>query len=732
MAPKISISIFIKSFLSILLIICFFQTSQLLRPHFTHIDDIGVAESLLIRDLDYRDNCSKINQSDISIQVAKLFTKDNEKICKFNASINRLSLVSSLWTYAPFQFYTTQLLLQRTKNYSYDEIKILGRLPSYIFYIIGVFCFFRLSSTIFSKEPSGYLTPWILTPLLAFSLEQRIYSAQMESYSIGILSNCLAIWCLIKAHRISDKSYLHLLIFSALLAVSISMQYQAILLVVSGITAIGILNLRNIFKLGFIKKFYFFALSTILFSYCLVGNVLGFSNRALNWNIGVNLEFLVRGTDIGERTINFFRVIFDNASYNFYSIISGIELQPSLANYFGSLFLALYLLGMINLWKSRKELTYLFLLSYIYTLVYLLFVFMGKLTFSPTRHFLYYLPFVLIICGFGLRPIIQLLQRYLKSIQIVLATLVIMYCLSSIYNFHTFESQREDLLNENLFPQELRKTKASFLLYDQFDIEPLLMTSLKLFPAYQLSIPEAQCNGFSIYSPNSKEIEFLTYSKRRPEWDLADPYLTDYLNSLIGNCFMPHTKNNIASTQKVGDIVKIDSGIEIDLSNKTKNGSNSYYIQLFTAKLKVGSNPSTETLATGIDFRKEQLPQFVSYTSGIIQSEGWGRWTDSGLGPIIIGLREPLASSFTLELEATAFGLNGEAPTRIQIGNQSKSILINSGKSKIYKIEFDNVVGATTILIEPPHPSSPSPSDTRKLGIGLVKLSFQPKVVDKK
>ena len=127
MAPKISISTFIKSFLSILLIICFFQTSQLLKQHFTHIDDIGVAESLLIRNLDYRDNCSKINQNDVSMQVAKLFTKDIEKLCKFNASINRLSLVSSLWTYAPFQFYTTQFLLKRTKNYTYDEIKILGR-----------------------------------------------------------------------------------------------------------------------------------------------------------------------------------------------------------------------------------------------------------------------------------------------------------------------------------------------------------------------------------------------------------------------------------------------------------------------------------------------------------------------------------------------------------------------------------------------------------------------------
>ena len=732
MVPKISISTFIKSFLSILLIICFFQTSQLLKQHFTHIDDIGVAESLLIRNLDYRDNCSKINQNDVSMQVAKLFTKDIEKLCQFNASINRLSLVSSLWTYAPFQFYTTQFLLKRTKNYTYDEIKILGRLPSYIFYIIGVFCFFRLSSKIFSKESLGSYIPWIITPLVAFSLEQRIYAAQMESYSIGLLSNCLALWCLIKVHRVSEQSYLHLLAFAALLAVTVSMQYQAILLVASGLTAIGILNLPNIFKLGFIKKFFFLALSTILLSYCLVGNVIGFSNRGINWNAGVSGEFVVQNANLAERVLILLKIIFSNAPYNFYSIISGIELQPSLANYFGFFFLTLFLLGMLNLWKGRKEFAYLFWLSYTYTLVYLLFVFMGKLTFSPTRHFLYYLPVILIICGFGLHFIGELLQRQLKSIQILFGILVITYCLVSIYSFHSFESQRRDLLNEDLFPLELRKTKASFLLYDQFDIEPLLITSLKFFPIYPLSIPEAQCNGFSIYSPDSKEIEFLTYSKRRPEWNLTDPYFTNYLNSIVGNCFMPHTRNNIASIRKIGDAVKMESNIEIDLSNKTKNGSNSYYIQLFSVKLNVGSNPSAENLTSGIDFRKQQLPQFVSYTSGIIQSEGWGRWTDSGLGPIIIGFRDPLPRSFTLEIEATTFGPNSKGQTRIQIGNQSKSILISSGKARTYKIEFDNVEAATTILFEPPYPTSPSPVDTRKLGIGLVNISFHPKVVNKK
>jgi hypothetical protein len=721
------LSVFINGFLCILLIICFFQTSQLLKRHFTHIDDIGVAESLLIRNLDYRDNCSKINQSDIPILVAKIFTKDLEKICRLNASMNRLSLVSSLWTYAPFQFYTTQALLNRTKGYDYDEIKLLGRLPSYIFYVIGVCSFLLLISKVFEREKFSSFILWMPITIVAFSLEQRIYAAQMESYSIGLLSNCLAIWCLCSVHRVSERSYLQLIAFSAILAVSISMQYQAILLVSSGLIAIGLFNLPNIFKFSYLNKFSLLTISTVLFSYCIVGNVLGFSNRALNWNIGISGEFAVKGTTFSGRVLNFLKVIFSNAPYNFYSIISGLELPLQLANYFGFFFLIFFLLGLYNLGKHRKEFAYFFWLSNVYILVYLLFVFLGKLTFSPTRHFLYYLPFIAIICGFGFQLIFQLPKRQLKSIQVIFGTLLIAYCLTSIYSFHSFESQRQDLLNENIFPPELVKANASFLLYDQFDIEPLLIRNLKTFPIYQLSIPEAQCNGFSIYSPRNNEIQFLTYSKRRSEWDLADPYFRNFLDSLIGNCFIPHTKNNIVSIQKVGDLLKVGNNTEIDLSNKTKNGSNSYYIQIFSAKLKIGSDPSIGTVASDIDFRKHQFPQFVSYTSGIAQSEGWGRWTDSSTGPAIIGLREPLLKSFVIELEATAFGPNGEGETRIRIGNQSKSLLISSGKPKSYRIEFDNVEAGTTILIEPPSPISPSPLDPRKLGIGLVNISFIPK-----
>ena len=275
---------------------------------------------------------------------------------------------------------------------------------------------------------------------------------------------------------------------------------------------------------------------------------------------------------------------------------------------------------------------------------------------------------------------------------------------------------------------EISNTNASFLLYDQYDIEPLLMDKLKPFPIFQLSIPEAQCNGFSIYSPSNNEIEFITYSKRRPEWDINDKYFNDFLSSIIGNCFMPHTKNNIDSFRKVGDLIKVDNNTEIDLSNKTKNGSNSYYLQLFSAKLKEGSNPSTGTLITGIDFRQQHLPQFLSYTSGITQSEGWGRWTDSSQGPVIIGLRNKLPDSFVLKIQATAFGPNGDGNTLIRIGNQSKLVRISSGESRLYEIEFTNIEPTSTILIEPASPISPSPTDPRKLGIGLVNISFHPKL----
>ena len=727
MVSEKGISIYLRFALGLLVLICFLQTSQLLKQHFTHIDDIGVAESLLVRNLDYRDNCAKIDDRNPLILAARIFIKDSEKICKLHASINRLSLVSSLWTYAPFQFYITQYLLKRDASYSYDEIKLLGRLPSFGFYIIGVLCFFGLTYGIFHREKFGAYIPWILTALVALSLEQRIYAAQMESYSIGLLSNCIAIWCLYKLGQVKDRTYLKLGGISILFAIAVAMQYQAILLVGSGLLAIGLASIPHTFKPKFFLKFTFLTSGTVFFSYLLVGNVLGFSNRALNWNIGVKGEFLVTGDEFGERLRNLFNVLTDNFFYNLYSIISGIELSPSIANYFGCFFATIFLFGLINLWMRRQTFRVLFSFSYIYILVYLVFIFLGKLAFSPTRHFLFYLPFVLIVCGFGFQFILEHIFKRVKLIQILGSALLLTYCLFSLYSFNSFASKRQDLLSENFFTSEIAKTKASFLLYDHYDIEPLLMEGLREFPIFQLSIPEAQCNGFSIYSPSNNDIEFIIYSKRRSEWDVDDKYFTDFLSSIIGNCFMPHTKNNVASLRKVADLVKIDSNTEIDLSNMTKNGSNSYYLQLFSAKLRKGSNPITSTLITGIDFSQQRLPQFISYTSGITQSEGWGRWTDSNQGRAIIGLREMLPSSFILKIKATAFGPNGEKDTLVKIGNQSQFIRIASGDAKVYELSFKDIEPSSTILIEPASPSSPSTSDPRKLGIGLISISFQPK-----
>lgn len=725
---KNGIALSLKIALGVLILACFLQTSQLLRQHFTHIDDIGVAESLLIRNLDYRDNCTRIEDTKIPIIAAKVFIKDPEKICKLHAFINRLSLVSSLWTYAPFQFYTTQYLLKRDTSYNYDEIKFLGRLPSFGFYIVGVLCFFGLTLGIFNREKYGAYIPWILTPLAALSLEQRIYAAQMESYSIGLLSNCIAIWCLYRLQYIQNRSYSNLAGLSTLLAIAISMQYQAILLVASGLLAIGLMNIPHTFKPKFFLKFTFLTSSTVFFSYLLVGNVLGFSNRALNWNIGVSGEFLVTGSNFGERFLSLLNVLTDNFFYNLYSIISGVELPISIANYFGCCFAAIFFFGLINLWIRKKYSPFLFYFSHAYILVYLVFVFFGKLTFSPTRHFLYYLPFILIVCGFGFQFILEKIHKRGKLLQALAPALLLTYCIFSLHSFSSFASKRQDLLSEDLISSEIAKTNASFLLFDQYDIEPLLIENLKSFPIFQLSIPEAQCNGFSIYSPRNNEIEFITYSKRRPEWDLDDKYFVDYLKSIIGNCFIPHTKNNIDSLRKVGDLIKIDSITEIDLSNKTKNGSNSYYLQLFSAKLKEGSNPTSAIPSVGIDFRQQHFPQFVKYTSGISQSEGWGRWTDSSQGPIIIGLRNRLPNSFILKIKAFAFGPNGEGNTIIRIGNQTRLIRISSGEPKLYEIEFNNIEPTSVIRIEPAAPTTPSPTDPRKLGIGLVDISFQTKL----
>lgn len=138
------------------------------------------------------------------------------------------------------------------------------------------------------------------------------------------------------------------------------------------------------------------------------------------------------------------------------------------------------------------------------------------------------------------------------------------------------------------------------------------------------------------------------------------------------------------------------------------------------------------TITEGIDFTRPDFPIFVKDIQGLSGLESWGRWSDSNLSPSIrIDLQEQLPNRFDLIFIAQSFGPNVGSNLKVKIGTQ-----IHYFKLKADQFEYNKLIdlgGEKVSYIEfiPPQPTSPEQlnlsTDTRKLGIGLVHLSFKEK-----
>lgn len=699
--------------------------------HFTQIDDIGVAESLMIRNLDYRDNCDE-NLKKFHGKILNYLYKDRNKACNKIIQLNRLTIIPSLWTYAPVQFWFTQALLRPDTQYSYEEVKWRGRLPSFIFYLLGVIGFYwmLLKSDLGLRGRSTLAL--VMTAIIAFSLEERIHAAQMHSYAISILANVLIIWPLLSLRDIKTKSFMLLSILALCIALGVGMQYQGVLLVAAGILAIGFNNPIDLKNTSFAVRYtYLIALLTGVI-YLVVGNILGMSNRAINWNAGPHGEFIVQGNGWQERGIDFIRLISSYSAENLYAITSAIELDHFGAQLFGGVLLVVCLLGVMYLCLRANDARYRFILLFIsiYFLAYSSLVILGKLTFSPTRHLLYFLPMVVLLLGYGIIFIMSYgSRRYQWGIQMLLASIFIGYLAASAAVFNRFYEKRIDRIDQNLFLSSLNRTNASFLMFDGFDIEPLFMERLQSYPNFWYSSWGFDCKHFELLVPDSQKLEFLFYSKvSKP--NLNDPVFVKYIRDIVGHC-TSHTTGDkqVKAIQAIQNVVDHQSSTSIEMSNRILNSisNNNTFIQLIEIQTNFSSNLYPATLEQGIDFSQKTYPRFLKYVSGLAGAESWGRWSDANQGKqIYLGFRDSLPNQFILELTAQSYGENSQYPTTIRIGNQVKTLIIDN-EMKTYQIAFNGISNANVIEIIPPRPApvDSNSGESRRLGIGLVKLSIK-------
>ncbi|NQW58968.1 MAG: hypothetical protein HQ456_09690, partial [Polynucleobacter sp.] len=453
----------------------------------------------------------------------------------------------------------------------------------------------------------------------------------------------MAFFAYLNLSDLKKKSYYSILLSSGLFAIAIGMQYQSILLVIACLAGVLIgqyLQDRRL-NIEFILRYSFLACITPLLTYSIVGNILGFSSRGANWNAGTNGEFIVQGGDFIEKLYSFFKLIVLQAPENIYAISSGIELSNDVAYFLGLGFLSLMALGVWYLWNRRtvySNQTVLVLLG-AYAVIYFTFIFFGKLTFSPTRHFLFYLPIIVLLMGYGVLAIQnRLALACLKAVFII-------YCISSLIGFASFAAPRIDKVSDGFFNLLLQESNASFLIFDGYDIEPMFSEVKTNEPIFWFSSGGFNCSHRQILVPSDRKLRFLTYGKNNP-LTLPHPDLENYINQIIGNC-TPHTSNDkqFNSIHSKGYLVESPSKTSIEFSSRVLNALsiNNQFIYLYEIDLNFDSHLYAASLDLGIDFSRPSYPEFLKYVSGVAQREDWGRWTDSNQGAVtLFGFTKPL------------------------------------------------------------------------------------------
>jgi len=119
------------------------------------------------------------------------------------------------------------------------------------------------------------------------------------------------------------------------------------------------------------------------------------------------------------------------------------------------------------------------------------------------------------------------------------------------------------------------------------------------------------------------------------------------------------------------------------------------------------------------------LPRSITL-HGFSGIESWGRWTEGDQASIT--LLQKLPKNFELTIEGRAFGPNAGQVTTIVCGKVKQPLLL-TGDLRSHTLKFTEV-NSNVIVFEIPQPTAPSAlgnnTDSRKLGIGLTKLTIDP------
>lgn len=133
----------------------------------------------------------------------------------------------------------------------------------------------------------------------------------------------------------------------------------------------------------------------------------------------------------------------------------------------------------------------------------------------------------------------------------------------------------------------------------------------------------------------------------------------------------------------------------------------------------------------GIDFTLSTWPEFLRDVRGISGHEPWGRWSDANIDQVVrFEFFEPMPARFTMVLSARSFGRDGEQTFVVRLGDQMHNLKLHRGETEVRIPIVLNNSKVDVIDFIPQNPVAPKDlgfsEDLRKLGIGFIKLRFEP------
>lgn len=402
--------------------------------HFTHYDDVGLVYSILA-------NGNKISDKFRYMEVIP-------------------------WTYAPLQCWIIALLVNT--KFSYMTNLFLGRLPSLLFSIINILLVDAIYKKKIQSKSYHFINRLMVLVLIGFSWELVIYSAQCETYSIGITGMLILLYLFIDIEQKREIPILKVIICGAIVGY---MQYQLFMVIFCFFISIFALFLKEKRKLlqvigcGIVS---FVLEMPVIFSFLKSGMF----NKGISWNAGIQHQFIfnisgLRGGELIRYIFNFFI----SNTFTFFRSMFVYKTTTWWSSVVTLILIMLFIVGVVLSIKNNDKCNYFLGLVLLSDFILII---MGKLTFSPSRHMIIYIPLCIYYVGYTFLCF-GVVNKTISDnwIQMMKCGIVIVLVVIFLIDIPSEVCNRKNLISEKKVTDWTEEKKPVFIGFykDTFDLE---------------------------------------------------------------------------------------------------------------------------------------------------------------------------------------------------------------------------------------------------------------------